>query len=201
MGCLVPSIPSEAELRSGCSTPNVLSRREDDRDCYVLVGLQTEKSVNQFVNQYTLGANGCGGSLNMTSDQLIRRTLWATAAFNVGGSMILAFPGSYLGQLNGLPADVPALYRFLLPLLIFAYGLAYAWLARQKSISRPFIAFVAANKSCVFAVAFILWLLHETSFLSVVALSGDLIFAVLFVLWLVGTQQSLPSDASKATRA
>ena len=137
----------------------------------------------------------------MTSDQLIRRTLWGTAAFNIGGSMVLAFPASYLGQLNGFPADVPPMYRFLLPLLIFAYGCAYAWLARQESISRPFIAFVAINKFCVFAVVLILWLLHEASFRSVVALSGDLVFSALFVLWLVGAQQSLPGDASKATRA
>ena len=136
----------------------------------------------------------------MTSDQLIRRTLWATAAFNIGGSAVLAFPASYLGQLYGFPADVPPMYRFLLPLLIFAYGCAYAWLARQSSISRPFIAFVAINKFFVFAVIFVLWLLHEASFGSVVAMSADLVFAVLFVLWLIGAQPSLPGDASRATQ-
>ena len=81
------------------------------------------------------------------------------------------------------------MYRFLLPLLIFAYGCAYAWLARQESISRPFIAFVAINKFCVFAAVFILWLLHEASFRSVVALSGDLLFSALFVGWLLGTHR------------
>ena len=81
------------------------------------------------------------------------------------------------------------MYRFLLPLLIFAYGCAYAWLARQESISRPFIVFVAINKFCVFALVFILWLLHEASFRSVVALSGDLLFSALFVGWLLGTHR------------
>ncbi|MBC7802725.1 MAG: hypothetical protein H7Y16_02525 [Candidatus Parcubacteria bacterium] len=126
----------------------------------------------------------------MTSDQFIRRTLWGTAAFNIGGSAVFAFPASYLGQLHGFPAEVPPMYRFLLPLLIFAYGCAYAWLARQDTISRPFIVFVAINKFCVFAVVFVLWLLHEASFRNVVALSGDLVFSVMFVLWLVGTRQS-----------
>jgi len=47
----------------------------------------------------------------MTSDQLVRRTLWATAAFNIGGSMEFAFPASPPGELNGFPADVPLMCR------------------------------------------------------------------------------------------
>ena len=147
----------------------------------------------------TLGAE-VSRAATMSRDQLIRRTLWATAAFNIGGSAVLAFPASDLGQLYGFPADVPPMYRFLLPLLIFGYGCAYAWLARQSSISRPFIVFAAVNKFCVFAVVFILWLWREASLGSVVALSGDLVFSVLFAIWLLGAQQPLAADASRATR-
>jgi len=123
----------------------------------------------------------------MTSDQLIRRTLWGTAAFNIGGSLIFALPASYPGRFYEFPADVPPLYRYLVPLFIFLYGCAYAWLARQETISRPFIAFVAVNKFCVFAVAFLLWLMNEAPFMNAVALSGDLLFSALFVFWLVSS--------------
>jgi len=126
----------------------------------------------------------------MTKDQLIRRTLWATAAFNIGGAAVLAFPTSPMGQMYGFPADVPPLYRFLLPLLIFGYGCAYAWLARQPVISRPFVAFAALNKLGVFGIAFVLWLAREVSLGSVVALSGDLLFSVLFAVWLLGTRRA-----------
>lgn len=131
----------------------------------------------------------------MTSDHLIRRTLWGTAVFNIGGSVVFAFPDSYPGRFYEFPADVPVLYRFLVPLFIFLYGGAYAWLARQPSMSRPFIAFAAVNKFCVFALVFILWLLHEASLLNVVALSGDLVFAALFAYWLAVDRQSPATQA------
>ena len=41
----------------------------------------------------------------MTSDQLIRRTLWGTAAFNIGGSLVFAFPASTLGQFHEFPTE------------------------------------------------------------------------------------------------
>jgi hypothetical protein len=121
----------------------------------------------------------------MTGDRLIRGTLWATALFNIGGCVVFAFPDSVLGRLNGFPAEVPPLYRFLAAMFIFLYGCAYAWLARQPVPSRAFIAFAALNKFCVFAIVVTLWLREEASLRNVVALSPDFWFAAAFVYWLL----------------
>ena len=136
----------------------------------------------------------------MSSDQLIRRTLWASAAFNIGGASLFAFPASALGQLSGLPPYPPPIYRFLLALLVFGFGCAYVWLALQQSISRPFICFVAIDKTCVFLVVLVLWILGESPPSSVIVISGDLILAALFALWLLGAQPGAPADAAASRR-
>ena len=124
----------------------------------------------------------------MNSDPLIRSTLWASAIFNIGGASLFAFPASVLGQWSGLPPDPPAIYRFLLALLVFGFGCAYVWLALQRSISRPFICFVAIDKTCVFLVVLALWIFGKSPASSVMVISGDLILAALFGLWLLGAQ-------------
>jgi hypothetical protein len=130
----------------------------------------------------------------MTGDRFIRNTLWGAAAYNIAGAWLFAFPASYLGRLSGLPADVPPVYKFLLALLVFGFGCAYLWLARQKSVSRPFILFVAIDKFCVFLVMFVLWLVHEAMLRSVAVISGDLVFSVLWMFWLLRTRQSSPGE-------
>jgi len=110
------------------------------------------------------------------------------------GAALFAFPASYLGQLSGLPAAVPPLYRFLLASFVFCFGCAYIWLAQQKSVSRLFVLFGALDKTLVFFVVFALWLAQESPLEHVLIISGDLAFAVMWVFWLISTRQSASVD-------
>lgn len=62
----------------------------------------------------------------MNGDQLIRRTLWVAALSNLGGAYLFAFPCSLLGQLVGLPAETPLVYRALAALFVLLFGSSYA---------------------------------------------------------------------------
>ena len=53
----------------------------------------------------------------MDKDRVVRRALWASVPFNLGGALIFAFPDSF-GRLANLPGPVPPLYRASLALLI-----------------------------------------------------------------------------------
>ncbi len=64
------------------------------------------------------------------------------------------------------------------------FGAAYAWLAAQPAINRPFVAFGAIGKAAAFALIFTLWLTGEVTATSVAAMSGDLVLAGLFALGL-----------------
>jgi hypothetical protein len=125
----------------------------------------------------------------MNTDQFIRRVLWATVVFNLGGGLLFAFPDSVLGQLAGLPAPVPRIYTTLLAFFVLLFGGAYAWLALQPNIDRPLVAFAAIGKAGAFAVIFIFWVLGEAPARGVLAATGDLIFAGLFLCWLLGLDQ------------
>ena len=116
-------------------------------------------------------------------DRVIRRALWATAVFNVGGALLFAFPAS-VGQLAGLPGPVPHVYSAFLAFMVALFAATYAWLARQPRIDRPLVAFAALGKAGFFAVVFACWLLGEVPVRAAVAASGDLAFAAIFVWWL-----------------
>jgi hypothetical protein len=103
--------------------------------------------------------------------------LWVCALFNVVGALLFTFPASSPSQLGGLPASAPPLYRGLTGLFIFLFGCAYAWLAAQPAINRPFVAFGAIGKAAAFAVVMVLWLAGETTATSVALMSGDLVLA------------------------
>lgn len=120
----------------------------------------------------------------MNGDRFIRYVLWASAVFNLGGALLFAFPSSSLGQLAGLPAPVPAVYRALLAQFVILFGGAYAWLAWQKTINRPLLAFGAIGKTAAFILVFAFWLCGEVPARSLLAIAGDLIFAGLFFAWL-----------------
>jgi hypothetical protein len=141
----------------------------------------------------------------MTKDTFIRRVLWATAVFNLGGALLFAFPGSRPGQLVGLPAPVPAAYSVLLAFFVLLFGGAYAWLALQPTIDRPLVGFAAIGKTGAFCIALALWLIGEAPARSVLAVSGDLVFAGLFFWWLaarpIGRPAGLPAGSSAADRS
>ena len=122
--------------------------------------------------------------MSMGTDLLMRRALWASAAFNAGGALLFAFPAS-LGRLAGFPAPAPHLYTAFLAFLVALFGGAYAWLARQPRIDRPLVAFAALGKTGFFVVVFVCWLLGEVPGRGVLAATGDLGFAAVFAWWLL----------------
>jgi len=132
----------------------------------------------------------------MNPETFIRRVLWASVAFNLGGAMLFAFPASALGQFAGLPAPVPPLYSTLLALFVLLFGGAYAWLACQAQIDRPLIAFGAIGKASAFALICAFWIAGDAPIRGVLAAAGDLIFAGLFTWWLVRGERGASAIAS-----
>jgi hypothetical protein len=129
----------------------------------------------------------------MNRDTFIRRVLWASVIFNLGGASLFAFPSSALGQLAGMPGPVSPLYGYMLALFVVLFGGSYAWLALQKNIDRPLLAFGAIGKTCAFVLVLTFWLLGEVPARSVMAITGDLIFAGLFFWWLFGRPLERPA--------
>lgn len=122
-------------------------------------------------------------------DDVMRRVLWVTVFFNIGGGLAIAFPSSLPGQLAGLPAPVPVVYSFTLALFVLLFAGTYAWLAVQPRIDRPLVAFLAIGKASFFALMLILWLAGEASGRIVFAAIGDLVFAAIFAWWLFGAEE------------
>ena len=131
----------------------------------------------------------------MNRELLLRRALRASAFFNAFGAYLFAFPASFAGQLAGLPGDVPAAYRALTALFVLLFGGAYAWLAAQPAIDRPFVMFGAIGKACAFATVLVLWLDGAAAARSVAMISGDLAFAALFAWCVAGLQPEVPADS------
>jgi hypothetical protein len=121
----------------------------------------------------------------MTRDDLMRRVLWTSALFNLGGALLFLFPAS-LGRLAGLPAPVPLAYAALLALFIVLFAGAYAWLALQPHFDRPLVAFAAIGKAAAFTVVLACWLAGAVEGRAVLAITGDLVFAAIFAWWLLG---------------
>ena len=132
----------------------------------------------------------------MDRDHVMRRALWASVVYNLGGTLLFAFPSS-LGGLAGLPMPVPRVYTALLAVFVALFGGAYAWLARQARIDRPLVAMAALGKAGVFAVILSCWLLGEVPGRGVLAVSGDLAFAVVFAWWLLADPAA---DASRTVQ-
>lgn len=123
----------------------------------------------------------------MTPDKVVRTTLWVTVAFNAVAAYGVAYPASLVGQLMGLPTEVPALYSVLLAWMVAAFGGMYAWLALQKVISRPLVGFSGIAKSGVFILTFLLWISGHIGGMAVLITTGDLLFASIFFWWLIKT--------------
>jgi hypothetical protein len=119
----------------------------------------------------------------MNRDAFMRRALWATAVFNVGGALLFAFPES-LGRVAGLPSPVPGVYAALLASFVLLFAGMYAWLARQPRIDRPMVGLAAIGKTSVFVLVGVFWMTGELPGLTVIAAAGDLGFAGIFVWWL-----------------
>jgi hypothetical protein len=118
----------------------------------------------------------------MNRERILRPALWTAAFFNLVGTFLFAFPAYRLGQFAGLPTDAPAIYRALTALFVLLFGCAYAWLAMQPTINRPFVAFGAIGKAAAFLIVVLLWLRGAAPMTSVSAILGDLLLAAVF-LW------------------
>jgi hypothetical protein len=121
---------------------------------------------------------------------VVRATLWLSFPFNFVAAWILVRPASELGQLIGAPAQVPSLYSLIVGFLVCEFGVTYAWLALQKHIHRPLLAFCAIGKSGVFAIVLLLWLTADVSGRLVLMASGDLALALVWFFWLFNSQSS-----------
>jgi len=119
-------------------------------------------------------------------DDILRRTLWVSVFFNLGGGLAFAFPSSPFGRLVGLPTPVPAVYSVGLALFVLLFGGTYAWLALQSRIDRPLVALAAIGKASFFGLMVVLWLAGEASDRVVLGAAGDLILAAIFTWWLLG---------------
>jgi hypothetical protein len=120
----------------------------------------------------------------MDKDRWMRRALWCTAFFNLGGALLFAFPSSFAGHVVGLPPDVPSIYRALLAMFVVLFAGAYAWLAVQEEIDRPLVAFSAIGKAIAVLTVSVFWLSGLLPGRGVLAVSGDLVFASIFARWL-----------------
>lgn len=124
----------------------------------------------------------------MDRDRILRTALWVAAAANVGGAALFGLPDGPLGRLIGFPPDVPVLYRAFAALFVLLFGGAYAWLAAQPAINRPFVAFGAIGKASAFATMAGLWLAGHAGLLAVGVMTADLALAAVFAWSLRGTR-------------
>lgn len=131
----------------------------------------------------------------MDKMKLLRTTLWISFPFNFLAGYILADPASALGRAVGLPASVPPAYATLSGFLVCLFGAAYAWLACQREINRPLLAFGTLGKFGVFLIALTLWLASGISLPVLCIAVGDLVFAAIWCWWLVGSEPALPAGA------
>lgn len=121
------------------------------------------------------------------NEQLVRISLWISVPFNFLAAYAVLLPGSALGQLIGLPPDVPLIYAALLSFMVGAFGCVYAWLASRPLMNKPVLAIGAIGKTGVFVIALALWLMGEGPGGVVFVATGDLAFATLWVMWLTSS--------------
>jgi hypothetical protein len=116
----------------------------------------------------------------MSREHVLRPALWTAAFFNLAGAVPFAFPASSMGQLAGLPTDAPVVYRAMTALFVLLFAGAYAWLAMQPTINRPFVAFGAIGKAAAFVLVVALWLRSVVPAGAVLAMVGDILLALIF---------------------
>lgn len=116
----------------------------------------------------------------MSREHVLRPALWTAAFFNFAGAVPFAFPASTLGQFAGLPADAPIVYRAMTALFVLLFAGAYAWLALQPVINRPFVAFGAIGKAAAFVTVVVLWTRGVVPASGVLAMVGDMVLALVF---------------------
>ena len=126
----------------------------------------------------------------MITEQWVRGTLWLSFPFNLIAAYGLFLPASFVGQLIGLPTEVPLAYAALLSYMVLVFGFVYAWLATNAVINKPLLFVGCVGKGGVFLITGVLCLLGAAPGAAVLVASGDLAFATIWGLWLWNTRQS-----------
>ena len=88
----------------------------------------------------------------------------------------------------------------MMAFFVVLFAGAYAWLARQREIDRPLVAFAAIGKTGAFGIILALWLAGFSPGRGVIAAAGDPILAGIFAWWLFGERQPAPIARSAAMR-
>lgn len=126
----------------------------------------------------------------MALENWVRKTLWLSAPFNFIAAYGLWQPGSVIGQLLQAPTEVPVIYAALLGYIIALFGIFYAYMAQQKTISRPLLLAGASGKAGVFVILGWLWAAGQAPLLMFLVSWGDLAFASIWGAWLWQSRNS-----------
>ncbi len=128
----------------------------------------------------------------MINSKVMRRVLWAGAAFNALVALMLMFP-STLGALAALPSVGSIYYRWMLTFFVLLFSATYAWLALEPTISRPIVILSAVGKTGAFIIALVCLARGDILLRTFSVSIGDLAFAIYFFLWLRSTAVSAPN--------
>ena len=121
-------------------------------------------------------------------ETITRKTLWISSGFNLIAAYALAFPQNSLGVLFELPSDTSRLYAYLFSYVVAVFGVSYAWLARQPTISKPLLSVAAAGKIGIFMITAALTMTGDISIRPTLLASGDLLFGSIWLSWLLQRQ-------------
>jgi hypothetical protein len=128
----------------------------------------------------------------MIDSKVMRRVLWAGAAFNALVALMLMFP-STLGALAALPSVGSIYYHSMLTFFVVLFSATYAWLALEPTISRPVVVLSAVGKTGAFIIALVCLARGEILLRTFSVSIGDMAFAIYFFLWLRSTAASAPN--------
>lgn len=115
-------------------------------------------------------------------DRLIRAALWSSVALNALG--VAVFLPAALGQHAPLlPVVAPRFYAAQVGFVIALFCGVYAWLARQRVISRPVVVVGALGKLGFFLLFVVYWAAGDLPLGAVLQATPDLVLAIVFLWW------------------
>lgn len=134
----------------------------------------------------------------MSRQRAMRGVLMASAVFTLSGCALFGFPQSLPGQMAGLPADVPAVYRLLAALMMLLFGVGYLWLALQREIPRAGVLAGVIAKLVAFAALAGLLGCGLIPLKTLLACSGDLVLAIAMLCSMSSTEPVSQANADVA---
>jgi hypothetical protein len=118
----------------------------------------------------------------MSRDRVIRGALWSSVALNLLG--VAAFAPAVAGRAAPLlPLAAPRFYAAQVAFTIALFCGVYAWLARQRRISRPLVVVGALGKLGFFAMYVVYWAAGDLPGAAVPQAAPDLVLAAVFLWW------------------